>query len=309
MIIRCSHTNGLFACCACVAEATLKSVLGTMKSYKQLRRERAERKRSMRVEYTTTHHDNKPCEREIVVPEGYIMVHRIDVTEGDMVNHDGSWIQIDASQVDTVRHRHIYATGRIYIRPIKRIALEAYGWYSIEGVDGIHQATLTLFGRLLEINGHLYDPTGLPDARCAASPRILKRVYLSDAPIERKGWCSGMGQPEPQPIHIKLGPDASSGERFQQAVKEAQDLMDRIDEPMKSALVEALLNAGSIVPKQPFRLTGPGWYAVAHKDAWLKICRLELTMYNDDGTRRDGQNDMALVERATPAQEKILEGL
>ncbi len=71
-------------------------------------------------------------------------------------------------------------------------------------------------------------------------------------------------------------------------------------------------SASTVAEPEPFRLTGPGWYRTGSKkfSGWVKLVERDFIHqdWNSDGTpRMVGQQ--RIVARATPEQERVLEGL
>jgi len=262
---------------------------------------------NMPVTYRVKHHDDKPCEREIVIPTGYERTHEWPTKtamSGTLhLNADkDQWVEFDG-WIPT-------AAGDIFIRPIaKPIELVAGGYYEFES-GTVHQCQPSNSMNFpFAIWGIAYDRNGAP--KFNASPRILRRVYLSDAPvgagdtlIERlKGEASG------ELFRIKVEEAAGTASRLLEDVKA---LRKTIDEMPEGACKDMMLGMLMKYEQKPFLLSGAGWYRARDK-SWIRMTgdftESDHEGWFDDGRHASGDTDLDLVQRATDAQAAVLEAL
>jgi hypothetical protein len=178
---------------------------------------------SMPVEYRTVHHDDKPCERVPVAPEGWEVPPQGTATDLRelMFDKDGVWAT--ATRSDDV------PSGAFIIRPKKPAIPEGY--------------------------------ERVPDDELQSAT-----AYLT---------------PHGGTVQVFVGHDFIAGGVYLRPVR------------------------------QPFRMSGPGWYKSRGGEYWTKLNEKQITNYHPDGRERTGMAGPAhdLIARATPDQEKILEAL
>lgn len=263
-------------------------------AWRALEFERILKEQMMKVEYTVKHHDDKPCEREVIIPKGYERVEDVDMASKDYLmrrfDRDNEWW--GPFEIDVFCGAAMFGMATV-IRPIKRITLEAGGYYEVEGgaIIPYNESGRVSIGGVEFIFGR-NALTGVGINQHYIAPRILRRVWVSDS--------------EPR-IHIDVRESNASGERFENAVKEAQRLMDKMPKAARKTLLAALLRDDA---EKPFRLSGPGWYK--HRDgSWRKVSDETLAkMLRTEkslGGFWAGTDD--LIARATPEQANVLEGL
>lgn len=181
-----------------------------------------EKAEPMRVQYRNKHHEDRPCEREIVIPEGWERMpagEYLDIEfSGCLIEGGDFWVPFEKSII-----------GAAIIRPKKPAIPEGY--------------------------------ERVPDSELQSAT-----AYLT---------------PHGGTVQVFVGHDFIAGGVYLRPVR------------------------------QPFRLSGPGWYKTRGGEYWTKLNEKQITNYHPDGRERTGLAGPAhdLIARATPAQEKILEGL
>lgn len=153
--------------------AAYNLIMGKLRDDLLAQVEKKHKERTMKVSYRAKDHDNKPCEREIEIPEGYYRVESRDQQPGDFSAGYDRWIELNPPKLVSV--------GVPVIRRKPTITLEVGAWYEVES-GGIYRLSAPITrpdGCTYLLNqGWFYKRDGSP--RHPSTPRITKRVYVAD---------------------------------------------------------------------------------------------------------------------------------
>ncbi len=267
--------------------AMLSGTSQTLNSYLTAKKNR-KKEQPMRVTYTTTHHDDKPCERRVEIPDGWeeIRVHtgrlKPPFMSGEaLANVGGHWQPI-AQWSDA-------PNGGPFIRRKPAITLVEGDWYEVEsgGIFKLIHPSTRPDGCTYRLNqSWYYKRDGSPrELNRVMPPRIINRVYVSDSPTD-------------------------------DAMVMTKTIVHHVDVCKKCAT--------GTFREEPFRLTGPGWYRT-RQGSWVNLTsslhwkrnEIELVysnkpdgiVYGHFGKAHNSNPVNDLIARATDSQAKILDGL